>query len=403
MYLMFYIIIYGSKSKVLLLILIGCFLFNYDKNEIQEFDNDYHVAVVDEVYSSSITVIEEGHKYYLMKVNENLSKGDVVSYQTEYYYDIEKGSFDIFYKSTKSEGYGYANELNIISKKENIRNNIHNDLYEDNSYYSDFALLLLYGEEEGIGVQVKNKINAMGISHLFVVSGFHISLFFIMIEKVGNQFIRNRKLVSLIAFTISVSFLYLVYFPYTGLRALITMMIIRSHKYDKIDSLALTGIIFYIWNPWIMFSSSMILSFSITFAIYFFRPESISFSDGVTLSMFAFYISLPTVSTWENTHNLLAPLLSLVMTPIVSIMYVTSLLLLPFKECWNLFDYVYQAFYWIIIIFSSLEITFYTQIIGFAKQVALTILCVSYIALLKEKKWHILSSFFSISLIIFLI
>ncbi len=401
-YFIFYLYLYKEGVSVLLIVLGLSFLFNYQGN-VQVSEDYYHTAVVDDVYTSSITVIEEGNKYYLMKVDEELSKGDVIKYKTNYYTDVDKGSFDLFYRSTNSIAYGYANSLQIVEKHENIRNNIHNSLYEEESWYSDMTLLLLYGDEHGRGVYLSNEIDSMGISHLFVVSGFHISIFFLLIEKIGNNFIRSRKLVTTLSFSVSTAFLYLVYFPPTGIRALLTLMIVRSHKYNRVDSLSLTGIVFFISNPWIMYSSSMILSFSITMAIYLYRPSDLSLVDGITLSMFAFYIALPTISTWETNHNLFAPLLSLVMTPIVSFIYIIALFTLPFHSMWALVDPLFHIFFTLIYIFSSINFTFITQTIGMPRQIAITMMTVYYIALMKEKRTIMLSTFFSISLIIFLI
>ncbi len=410
LYLICFILIYGKKAVTLPIVLVVSFAFNYKPPiKTEDICNEYyHQAIVKDVYSTSMTVVEDDHIYYLMKIDKDIVRGDVVSYSTSGKYKTqvnEKGSFDMFYRSTGADAYGYlkAGTLKIIEPKESMRNNIYHDLIEDQGWYSDMTLLLLYGKEKGSGVIAKRRINSMGVAHLFVVSGFHISLMYIMMEMIGKNFIRNNKFNSLLAFAISTSFLYLVYFPPTGIRALITLLIIRTNRYDKVDSLSLTGILFFVINPWIMFSSSMILSYSITAAIYLFRPSKISASDTITLSMFAFFISLPTISTWESEHNLLAPLLSIAMTPLVSTMYVASLVALPFHGLWSLMDPIFYVFFRIIIIFSELQMPFSIGIIGFSKQVALTIICVLYIGLLKENKWILLTTFFSISFIIFLI
>lgn len=402
-YIAYYILKYQRSAMVLVLILLGSFLFNFKGDSVIISTEYEHTAVVNNVYSSSITVIEDGQEYYLMKVEDNVVKGDVIHYYTYYYTDVDKGSFGLFYKSTEAIAYGYATDLEVVKKQEDVRSDIYNDLYESESWYSDLTLLLLYGEEEGKGVALKSKIDKMGVSHLFVVSGFHISLFYILIEKTGNSFIRNRKLVSLSAFTISMAFLYLVYFPPTGIRALITLLIIRSARVDKVEALSITGLIFFLFNPWILLTNSMILSFSITYAIYVYRPSDVSILDMVVLSLFAFYVSLPTISTWETQHNLFAPLLSLVLTPIVSIMYMISLVLLPFKNVWDIVDPIFSLFYWMIIIFSHINLTFDTALISQSKQLLLTGISIYYIYLLRYNKLTILYTFFSISMIIFLI
>lgn len=401
-YITYYLLKYGTHAKALFLTLFFALLFNYHPaNEIS--DSYFHEAVVDNVYTSSITVIEDGQKYYLMGIDEQLSHGDVIKYTSIYNDDVEKGSFDLFYKSTKAVGYGWANNIEVVAKVDNLRGDIHNDLYLNEGWYSDFTLLMLYGEESGFGEMINNGVTKMGISHLFVVSGFHIALFYVFIEKILSNILKSSKMANLAAFTISTGFLYLVYFPPTGIRALLTLIFIRGFNLERTESLSLTGMLFFIINPWMLLTNSMILSFSITFSIYLYRPQEVSIIDMLTLSMFAFYISLPTISTWETQHNLTAPLLSIVLTPIVAFMYIISLVVLPFRDCWHLFDPVFGLFFWILNTFSNVSIYFDTGLLSIPEQLYITALSIYYIHLLKNNRGVLLTSFFSISLFVFLI
>ncbi len=402
-YVIVYIITYKKRSIILLFILTLSLFFNFNLSKDDINPEFHHRATVVNVYNTSATVKEDRHIYYIMKIDIPLVKGDVIEYNTYYKTDVEKGSFDLFYRSTKAIAYGYAANEKVMQHKEDVRNRIYFNLVNENSWFSNTTLLLLYGQENGVGVNLKNMVTRMGVTHLFVVSGFHISLFYILTEKFTNKIIKDRKMNSLLSFIISLSFLYLVYFPPTGIRALITLLIIRTYRTDKVESLCITGLIFFVINPWILFSNSMILSFSITLSIYLFRPSEVSLSDAITLSMFAFFISLPTVSTWQTEHNLFSPLLSLVMTPIVSFMYITCLVFLPFHNLWGLINPLFVLFYLIISIFSSLVLQFDVGMLNMYEQIVLTSLCVFYIGLMKEQKWSILSSFFSIAILLFLI
>ncbi len=403
-YILWYVVTYKKNAFMLPMILSLAFVFNYQ--EKRELNNDwgYHTAVVNNVYSTSITVKEEGEIYYLYgDIDPGLVKGDTVSYSTKYYNNFEKGSFDIFYKSTGAIGAGKVYDFEVIEHCDNYRAELHNELYNDESYYSDITLLMLYGEPKGYGIYMDNKINKMGISHLFVVSGFHISLFFIILDTLGNTLIKNKKIVLFSSFGISLGFLYMIYFPPTGIRALLTTFFVRVGAMDRIEALSITGLIFFVLNPWIMLSSSMILSFSITLAIYIYRPREHSILDMITLSMFAFFISLPTISTWESNHNIFAPLLSMVMTPIVSMCYVIALVVLPFHGVWALLDPLFGAFYYLVIIFSQICLMFTSNLLTTYEQIFLTGMSLYLIHTLRFHKYALFSIFFSISLIVFLI
>lgn len=396
------ILIYKSKIFIIPIIFFISFGLNFD-NYLKPNEKYNHIATVEKVYSSSITVLEDGQKYYIMQVDSNLAKGDVVSYNTKYYNELQKDDFYIFYKSTEAIGYGYGNNIEVISRKESLRGNIYYSLLNRDSKYSDFALLMLYGTSNERNSNLENNINKMGISHLFVVSGFHISLFYIGIEKIGKKFIKNKRMLSFASFSSVLFFLYLVYFPPTGIRALLTLLIIRTYRFNKIDSLSIVGIIFYIFNPWIMLTSSMVLSFSITGMIYFLNPNSFSFRDSVLLSILAFYLAIPTITTWDNNFNLLSPLLTIVMTPIVSLSYIICLFLLPFNSFWFIGDWIFFLIGLIIQIFSILYIGFDIQQININKQFFLTGITLTYIVALKNNKAVLLNVFFILSLIFFII
>ncbi len=402
-YLIYYLFTYKILILVLPLIMSIAFVLNTNEKVIVEDEWAHHVAVVDEVYNTSITVKEDGERYYIMKVDENLVKGDVIEYNTPYYTKVEKGSFDLFYRSTKSIAYGYANDLNIIQKNSSYRSEIHNSLYAESSYYSDITLMMLYGEEKGKGIGLKDKVNKMGIPHLFVVSGFHISLFIVFIEWLFSKATSNETLITTLSISCSALFLYFIYFPPTGIRALLTIGIYRCTNKDKINSLSIVGIIFFITNPWMMLSASMILSFSITYAIYFYNPKTNSIIDMLALSLFAFYISLPTISTWEDKHNLFAPLLSMVLTPIVSFYYVLALIALPLQFLWVFMEIPFKLFYLLIDIFSMIQLTFETEVINMARQFTLIGISLYFVSVMKENKLSLILTFFSISLLIFLI
>ncbi len=403
-YTLYYVVTYKSKSIALLLVLLFSFMVNYNQKVSLDDNWETHTGIVDNVYSSSITVIDEGERYYLYgDIEKGLVKGDEVTYTTNYYNDFSKGSFDIFYRSTKSIGAGKAYDFEVTKENDDLRSGLHDEIYNDETFYSDITLLMLYGEPKGYGVSLDNKINRMGISHLFVVSGFHISLFFIILEKLGSSFINNRNLVLGLSFCISTGFLFLIYFPPTGIRALVTTLFVRIGNFDRVEGLSITGLIFFVLNPWLMLSSSMILSFSITLAIYVYRPRQSSIVDMITLSMFAFYISLPTVSTWEEQHNLFSPLLSMVMTPIVSFVYIVALVSLPFQNIWVLLNPLFELFYLLISIFSQINLTFTANLLSPFNQILLTGMSLYYIHIMRYHKWVIFNTFFSMSLIIFLI
>lgn len=366
------IITYKKWVFVIPIIFVSAFLFNYQPtNSINE---EYeHLAIVEKIYSSSIVVNEGGDKYYIMKVNEDVVVGDLIKYNAKYKTEVEKGSFDMFYKSTKAIGYGYASHLTIIEHKHNLRNNIYLKLLNSDGEYSNFALGMLYSKETNGNVEMLSNVNRMGIAHLFVISGFHISILYITIDGILCKIMGNNKKREFINIFIISIFLYLIYFPPTAIRALLTMMIMKRGMFGNVDSLSMVGILFFIANPWILFTNSMILSFSITILIYLIKPNKLSLWSSIKLSISAFLVALPTLATWNNTFNILSPLLTVVMTPFISMGYIICLVMIPFHNIWFIGDIIFRILDEIIRIFSYVYIPIETQTISPFQQLSLTI------------------------------
>ncbi|BDU67607.1 MAG: hypothetical protein TYPL_2600 [Candidatus Tyloplasma litorale] len=393
---------------IIIFIFSFMFLFNFDLHK--NISNDFHhIAIVEKTYNSSILVEENDEEYYLMGIEDDpYIKGDIIEYDT-YYYEYnnsnsnQKNTFDIFYKSTKASAYGYPKNINIIKSQKNIRSNLYHNVYNSQGWYRDFSLIMLYGKTDENNQFIKEKIYEIGIPHLFIISGFHITIIYFIMSWFLSKIIRNISKIKFLSMIVSLFFLFLVYFPLTGVRSFLTLIISNYSNLNKIESLSLVGIIFLIFNPWMMFTSSMILSFSITFMIYFYQPKNNSFIDKVLIAIFAFYISLPTISTWENSHNIFAPFLSIILTPIISFIYIISIFALPFSFLWSILDVLFYFLWLIIFILSFLYLPMELCLIGFYEQIFLILISILFIYQFKEYKWFLLNNFFWISILLFLI
>jgi len=257
-----------------------------------------HTAIVDKLYNSSALVKENGQKYCLLKVHTGLVNGDKIRFECKYKKINNKGSFDLFIKSTRAIGIGYPKKLKVIQKHSDFRNNIHNNLLKYNNKYTSYALAMLYKTQTDSNITLFTNIKKMGVSFLFVISGFHISLIYNFTNKIKFKKSKTNKL-KLIPIFLILCFLYLTYFPPTGIRAFLTIILLKLNKISKIDCLSMVAIIFFIINPWILLSNSMILSFGITYFIYFFSIpyKKNNFKNILILHFSCFFISIPTLVT----------------------------------------------------------------------------------------------------------
>lgn len=364
----------------------------------------FHTAIVKDVYNTSMLVKEKGHKYYLLGVDNSYLPGDVITYRCSYITETsDKGSFDIFWRSKGAVAYGWADNVEVVSQTVSLRNDLLNVFIGSDSYYSQGILALLYGKETDSNAELLDMVTQLGVSYLFVLSGFHIAIFFVSIEKVGGKITNNRYAVNLVCVSVTVVFLYFIYFPLTAVRALITLQIIRTHRFNKIDSLSICGLLFFVINPYSMISNSMILSFSITAGIYLIIGKGVKFSETVLVSIMAFYVSLPTIATWETDINLLSPLINILITPIVSFTYIFGMLLVPFHFLWPIGNAYFFLFNIMIQSLSIFYIPMTIETIGVFKQFIAITITLLYISQTKGHRLILLNTFLSISIIFFII
>ncbi len=400
----YFIFLFWYYKKRVLYIFLIFFISILASGNFKTVNSNYnHEAKVVETYKNSLVVKEDGSKYYLMKVPDVFVEGDIIKYQCNYKNKIEKGSFDIFYKGTKSTGYGYPKNIKIISKSTSYRSELKRELIESDGVYSNYVLSMIYKTHTQGNDSLFNTINKMGLSHLFVISGLHISIFYILTNKLVSKITKNKKMSFYSSIFVVSLFLYLTFLPMTGIRALLTIIIINTGRFNRIDSLSIAGIVFFVLNPWIMLGNSMILSFSITYMIYMLNTNKNSFLDLLLISIGAYFVALPTLSTWTTNHNLLAPLLSIALTPIISISYIVGLVILPFKWLWPLGSIFFTILNKIILLFSNFEFIITLNIINALTQVVLLSSTMIMIHVFRNNRIILLNTFTILSFLLIII
>ncbi|RKX65312.1 MAG: hypothetical protein DRP42_04990 [Tenericutes bacterium] len=118
----------------------------------------------------------------------------------------------------------------------------------------------------------------------------------------------------------------------SGIRAFIFRITRFINPYiSRNDSLAITGLIFFVFNPFLLLRTALVLSFATTFFINIILDKKYDkTATTVLISLTAFIISVPLVSTFNNTFNILSPFMVIVLTPMISFYYVIVMMTLPF-------------------------------------------------------------------------
>ncbi len=192
---------------------------------------------------------------------------------------------------------------------------------------SNYLKAFILGDTSLINDNIKDSYQINGISHLFAISGMHITLFstllLFIIKKVSKNNIFNNMFI--IVFLLIYAFL--ANFTPSIMRTVLFFILISINKLFRlniktINLLILTCIILLAFNPFYIHSIGFIFSFIITFYLILFNEiinkHNNYFIKLLMTSIISFLASLPIVINNFFSINLLSIILNLIFVPFVA-------------------------------------------------------------------------------------
>ena len=280
------------------------------------------------VYISNIENIELGDKV-VVKGKYTLPKKATIPNN----FDYQKYLYNnhIFYIM-------YAKELKIIKKNQNITFKIKKYILDKTSNYTNNGYLNAFIIGDKTDLEFYETYQNNGISHLFALSGMHISMLSLIIYKLVNKF----KHKDLIVIMFLLFYITLTNFSASILRTIIFFIILKLNK--KLDlnistknTLLITLSIIMIYNPLIVFDIGFQYSGLVTFGLIVstkYYKKNYFYNLFIT-SFIALLFSVP-ITLYNNYElNLLSILNNLINVPLITfVIYPLSLLtfLLKFME-----------------------------------------------------------------------
>ena len=253
----------------------------------------------------------------------------------------------------KFEKINYLFDINkIIKLKDNnkLRYKIKNIIIGkiDKSINKDYLHAFILGNNKYIDKEVMNSYRKNGISHLFAVSGMHISLISFILLKLFNKF----KFKNLLVMCIIIFYMFLTDFSPSILRAgIFFILLFFNKKFNlKISNINLMFILFSIClfiDPFIIYKIGFQYSFTITFTLILFSEMINNMTSKIKklfiISFISFVVSIPITVNNFYEINFLSIILNIFFVPLVSsfILPITFLsLLIPLE----LFKYIIDTF-----------------------------------------------------------
>lgn len=300
-------------------------------------------TIVKKENSFKLTI--KGKEKLIVYINniDNLEIGDKVVVSGEYTipkratipnnFDYQKYLYNnhIFYIM-------YAKELKLIKKNKNITYEIKKYILNKTSNYKNKGYLNAFIIGDKTDLEFYETYQNNGISHLFALSGMHISMLSLIIYKLVNKF-KHKDLIVIIFLLFYVT---LTNFSASILRTIIFFIILKLNK--KLDlnistknALILTLSIIMIYNPLIIFDIGFQYSGLVTFGLIVstkYYKKNYFYNLFIT-SFIALLFSMP-ITLYNNYElNLLSILNNLINVPLITfVIYPLSLLtfILKFLE-----------------------------------------------------------------------
>lgn len=360
---------------LLVLSLIYSFIFiNFIilKSEYKDSDKNLYGTVIDYKKSKDKTTIwVKGKEKVLVNYYSdiNVSYGDYIYVYGVFKKPKENGNFNLFnYKryllSNKINYVVTASKIAIIKKNDNVFYILKNNLLkriESANKSKGYILAFLYADKSLIEKDVYTKYQKIGVSHLFAVSGMHVSLISIVLLKLLNK-IKERKRYIIVSIFLSI-YLFLTNFTMSMVRATFQFILFFINKSFKlnIDNSNLVILLFSILviiNPFNIYNIGFLFSFIISFTLI--RCSKLIkgkfIIKSLKTSLISFFSSMPVLINNFFEVNFLGIILNIIYIPFVSyILFPLSLVTVLFPSLDNILYMFISHFEKITDFFSNIK------------------------------------------------
>lgn len=305
-------------------------------------NNSYELIINDyKINDKTITIYFDNiiGKYYVdnnEKVKEfkdNYSFGDKVYIKGEISVPNNNTIPNNFnYKDYLYHKYIYyiikIDKIKMISKNDNIFLNIKNSIYKriDTIKYNDYLYAFILGKSYYIDSEVLNNYKINGITHLFALSGLHVSMFSSIILFILKKIKLSEKLSYFITSLFLIFFAFIASFTPSIVRSVLFFILssINNVYYLYIKPKYLLYIVFSILifiNPFYIYDTGFILSFCISFFILLFNEKNKinnNLLSILVISILSTLSSLPIIINMSYEINILGFINNLFFIPYVT-------------------------------------------------------------------------------------
>ena len=228
----------------------------------------------------------------------------------------------IFYLMTIDKFEKVGNNTSIIYYIKNKLIGRINNIKKSGSYVKTFVLAI-----NEIDKDVRSSYQYNGISHLFSISGMHITLFATFLLGIMNKISYNRYFNYFIVNLFLIFFMVLVGFTVSSVRSVLMFILFSINKLfnlkiKSLDIMLIVLIVLLLINPFYLYSVSFLFSYIISTGIVManrnIKRIKKKLAKNLYISFICFTFSLPICINYFNQVNVLSFVLNLFFIPLVS-------------------------------------------------------------------------------------
>lgn len=361
------------------IIFCSSYLYLDMKRDDEIYCNELVGIVTDIKTYSNYQSIEIKSKLVLISTNRkyNIKLGDKIKVVGKIKEEKSKSLFyeynDLYYLKSRGLRYRFiADKIYFLENSKNIFYNIKQNIFSYIDTFSNkkYIKAFIFADQTNFDEETSNSITSLGISHLFAVSGMHISYFLTIFNLFKKK--KDGKVLFFFETCFLIFYSFLTGFTPSILRSGGTFILSFMIKdYKKIDCIILVACILLIYQPYFLFHLGFILSFIISLFLVLFKDWIYKYGYFKKLfltSFIAFLTSLPIILAVNFEFNILTIIFNMFYIPFV------SFLLFPLSILVVIFPFLDGILSFFIMIFeNSLHMFKYLNIIVTFKRLPIII------------------------------
>ncbi|WP_170068779.1 DNA internalization-related competence protein ComEC/Rec2 [Alkalibacterium olivapovliticus] len=205
---------------------------------------------------------------------------------------------------------------------------------------SSYIKALIFGDRRELSEDVTSAFKNLGIVHLLSISGLHVSLIIVIVDKLLTKMTVTRESNRLILLILLPVFGFAAGFGVSVFRAVIQTWVmcmsdLKKWSFSSLDCWSVAFVLALLINPTILFSIGFQLSYSMSFLIIFLSQlpiftQSTKLKQFILLNFILFAASIPILSFHYYEFSVGVLLLNWLYIPFVSYLLMPGLLVLFF-------------------------------------------------------------------------